>query len=210
MAIKAQTAYLSAESARAAAKTISGATVANPVVVTATSHGYANGDVVYIDGVVGMTQINKRAFVVANVATNSFELKGVDGSAYSAYTSGGSAYKSTLTTVGQVKSVSGFDGQASEIDVTHLQSTAKEFLLGLQDFGNVSLDIFTDNTDSGQSLLRKLKESSTAAVYTLYLSDGKTAAFVAFVKQFSFSANKDEAVNSQISLRVTGYPAWFA
>lgn len=39
-------------------KTISAATAANPVVVTATSHGYLNGDEVFIDGVVGMTEIN--------------------------------------------------------------------------------------------------------------------------------------------------------
>ena len=40
-----------------AAKTISGATSANPVVITANSHGYDNGDEVRITEVVGMTQL---------------------------------------------------------------------------------------------------------------------------------------------------------
>ncbi|MBT3172789.1 MAG: hypothetical protein HN333_15325, partial [Rhodospirillaceae bacterium] len=36
---------------------ISGATQANPVVISATAHGYSNGDWVYISGVVGMTRL---------------------------------------------------------------------------------------------------------------------------------------------------------
>ena len=79
---------LSAESTYA----ISGATAANPVVITATAHGFSNGDTVYIDGVIGMTDLNGKTFTVANKATDTFELSGVDGSAYTAYSSGGTAY----------------------------------------------------------------------------------------------------------------------
>ena len=39
-------------------KTITGITQANPAVVTSNSHGYANGQEVYIVGVVGMTEVN--------------------------------------------------------------------------------------------------------------------------------------------------------
>ena len=37
-------------------KTITGATQADPVVITSNGHGYANGDEVYISEVVGMTE----------------------------------------------------------------------------------------------------------------------------------------------------------
>lgn len=75
-------------------KTISGITQANPAVVTATSHGYSNGDTVVISGVAGMTQVNGKTFLVADKTTNTFELQNVDGtdinsSAFSAYSSGG-------------------------------------------------------------------------------------------------------------------------
>jgi hypothetical protein len=56
-------------------KTISAITKANPAVVTATSHGYSNGDEVVISGVVGMTEVNGKRFLVANKTTNTFELK---------------------------------------------------------------------------------------------------------------------------------------
>jgi len=77
-----------------AAKNITGATKANPCVVTSNAHGYSNGDHVYITGVVGMTQLNGRRFKVANVAANTFELQttggtNINSTAYSTYVSGG-------------------------------------------------------------------------------------------------------------------------
>lgn len=71
------------------AKAISGATRANPVVVTANGHGFANNDRVYITGVVGMTQINNRQFTVSSVTANTFRLTGVNGSGFSNHVSGG-------------------------------------------------------------------------------------------------------------------------
>ncbi len=64
-----------------------------PVTVTATAHGYANGDIVILNAIGGTTQLNGKSFVVANKTTDTFELSGVDGYAYGAYTSGGTACK---------------------------------------------------------------------------------------------------------------------
>jgi len=77
-------------------KTITGATAANPVVITSNSHGFTNGQEIYIDNVGGMTQLNGRQFRVANVTTNTFRLKNLfnenlNGSSFTAYTSGGTA-----------------------------------------------------------------------------------------------------------------------
>src|SRR3990167_3419315 len=71
--------------------TITAATAANPVVITAAAHGFLNGDEVEINGVVGMTEINGRRFIVSNKAANTFELLGTNGTGYTAYTSGGIA-----------------------------------------------------------------------------------------------------------------------
>jgi hypothetical protein len=79
-------------------KTISGATQANPGVITATSHGYSNGDHVIISSVVGMTELNGKTFKVANKTTNTFQIQDVDGNnvnttGYTAYGSAGVANK---------------------------------------------------------------------------------------------------------------------
>jgi hypothetical protein len=69
--------------------TITGATQANPCVITSPAHGLTNGDEVFIDNVGGMTQLNGNKYIVNVITANDFELVGVDSTAYTAYTSGG-------------------------------------------------------------------------------------------------------------------------
>lgn len=70
---------------------ISGVTNANPAVVTDTAHGYSNGDIVTINNVQGMTQLNGNTYTVAGVAANTFQLSGIDSTAFGVYTGGGKA-----------------------------------------------------------------------------------------------------------------------
>ena len=70
--------------------TITGVTKANPAVVTTSaSHGFANGDQVQIQDIVGMTQINNKLFTVEGVTSTTFQLKGEDSTGYTTYSSGG-------------------------------------------------------------------------------------------------------------------------
>lgn len=59
-------------------KAISSSTNATPIVVTATSHGFANGDLVFIDGHTTNTAANG-FWKIANQAANTFELTRPDG-----------------------------------------------------------------------------------------------------------------------------------
>ncbi len=77
---------------------ISGATAADPVVITSSAHGLADSDLVSISGVVGMTEINAKTYYakVTGYSTTTFGLYSdsaltttVDGSGYTAYSSGG-------------------------------------------------------------------------------------------------------------------------
>ena len=72
-----------------ASATISGATQANPCVVTATAHGLSTGDRVQISGVSGMDELNGGVFIVTSVDADSFSLDGVNSTNFGAYTSGG-------------------------------------------------------------------------------------------------------------------------
>lgn len=78
-----------------AAGTITAITQANPGQVSVAAHGYSNGDVVKITGVVGMTQVNDLYFTVTVVNAGAFTI-GVDTSAYTAYSSGGSSFKTLV------------------------------------------------------------------------------------------------------------------
>lgn len=94
-------------------KPITAITKANPGVVTATGHGFSNGDVVIIRGVVGMTEVNRTKYIVSGVVGDTFELTtaaagaDVDTSGYTTYISGGEVRKC-------VTSVSGLDHLVGE------------------------------------------------------------------------------------------------
>jgi hypothetical protein len=73
---------------------ITGITKAIPAVVTSTAHGFADGDIVFISGVGGMTEVNGNYYKVANKAANTFQLTStagvnIDSSNFTTYTSGG-------------------------------------------------------------------------------------------------------------------------
>ena len=68
---------------------ITGATQADPVVITASSHSRATGDQVRITGIVGMTELNGQDFVITVINANSYSLDGEDGTSHTAYGSAG-------------------------------------------------------------------------------------------------------------------------
>jgi Flp pilus assembly protein TadG len=77
-----------------ASKVMTGVTRANPAVVTSAAHGLVTGDKVWISGVVGMTQLNNKPFIVGTTTANTFQLRNLnntnhDSSTYTAYSSAG-------------------------------------------------------------------------------------------------------------------------
>jgi len=89
---------LPSRAASSASVAITGATQANPGVITAVAHGRAVGDPVYIEGVGGMTQLNGNEYLVNTAPTaDTLTLKTLDGTpinttGYGAYTAGGTLY----------------------------------------------------------------------------------------------------------------------
>lgn len=77
------------------AKAITGATNANPIVITSASHGRITGEKVTITGVLGNTAANATLATIVVINANSFSLTGVAGNG--AYTSGGVVAASVLS-----------------------------------------------------------------------------------------------------------------
>lgn len=209
---KTQQAYLSVSTAEAAADVITGITLASPGVVSSTAHGISAGAIVRIADVVGTLQVNNRAFVAGAVAANTLELKSVDTTNYTAYVSGGNMYAQTMLEVGFNREMGGFDGEAPDVDVSHLRSIEREFLLGLPDPGNFTMALWVPSTaDTSQARMRKLKELSTAAAFSLTLASGQVAAFMGLVKSFQLQPlATDGAVAASVSIRLRSALAWFA
>lgn len=185
-------------------KTISGASLANPAIITATAHGFNNGDSVVISGVAGATWANG-TWSVQFVTANTFAI-GFNSTALAAYTSGGTATANTYSALGNAKTFSGLDGQASELDISNFASAGKEFLLGLYDGGQMQIDVDIDNSDAGQVACRTAQQGSNKKTFKVILPAGTTPniSFSGFVKKFSMSGGVDKALSGQLVLRISG------
>lgn len=105
--------------------------------------------------------------------------------------------------VSEVKSF-GFQGDRNEIDVTSLDSTAKEYRLGLQDFGALNFEAQWVTSDPGQVLLVAAKASPDPYDFKIVYPDGTTDFFRALVKQWNKSGAVDGVLMAQGVIRVTG------
>lgn len=61
----------------------------SPVTLTVPGHGLSSGDLVWVEAVGGMTQLNDRMFEITVVNASTISLNGVNGNAFTEYTSGG-------------------------------------------------------------------------------------------------------------------------
>lgn len=89
-------------SKNAATANVSGATQANPCVITTSSaHGFDTGDTVTFSSVGGMTELNALpATAITKINATSFSLNGVNSTAYGAYTSGGTVTRANTSASG--------------------------------------------------------------------------------------------------------------
>lgn len=203
-AISAQGTTFSISGSAGTAKNVTGLALGFPTIVDSAAHGFSNGDVVTFASLAGNTTLNGVTAVVKNVTTNTFAVD-VDTTGGSAWTSGGTATPTTWTQVNNVVSFKGFDGQASEIDKTDLSSVAKEFALGLQDFGHFTFDVNKDFTDPGQVACDAAKASGTLKSFRLLAPNGKTATFSGYVKNSPLDGGVDQLLKTGgVQIRITG------
>lgn len=126
------------------------------------------------------------------------------GSKFSVDTADDGAADPTWTPVKNVKSYSGFDGTATVLDTTDLDSEAKEKLLGLMDNGNFSIDINTNMTDPGQTALKAAQKSQAMLQFKLDTPDGYSYTFNGQVQSFPLSGGVDAVMATTVQMTISG------
>ena len=185
-------------------KTITGISAANPAVVTATAHGLATGDVVTIAAVVGMTQVNGQSYVVKNLTASTFSLIGCDSTAFTAYTSGGTATPYTFVESNEHKSYTVSPGQASDIDKTTMISIAKEFGVGLSDTGTFDVELNYVEADVAQVEMKIALLDSSERWFRIVKRNGGISARKGSVRSLSESGAVDGVFTGSLSVRLSG------
>lgn len=209
-AISAQGTTLKIATGSGGAKTITAVAVGYPTILTSAAHGFVAGDYVTMSsGFTGAnaSALNGKSYTVLYATTNTFAVaENTTGLTITAGTA--TATPTTFTQVNNFKSMNGFDGQASEIDVTNLSSTAKEIRLGLVDFGQIQFEMDHDNTDAGQAALLSNYNAGTSKQFQMTLPNANVATFTAFVKQFTKTLGVDQVVKGNVALRISGSVTW--
>jgi len=111
-----------------------------------------------------------------------------------------------FTPIAKITDFSAFSGSASVIDTTNLDSTAKEKLMGLQDFGQVSINFLVIPNDAGQVALETAKASRSLKNFKLQLNDtdNTTYAFSGFVISKPLNGGVDAAVTGSATIEISG------
>lgn len=116
----------------------------------------------------------------------------------------------TYTPINCTTTVNMEDGESADIDVTCLSSDAKEYLVGLQDSGSLSLDLNVVFGDAGYVLMQTAKASGDLVGFQIELkkegaeTTGRTFTFEGFVKSLPFTGAVDSAITGTASVRISG------
>lgn len=206
-AVSSQLSNLQINTATAGAKTITAAAVGNPTIFTSAAHGLSNGDVVALAALVGtISPMNGLTLIVKNKTTNTFAVD-FDSTGL-AYTSGGTATPQTWTSIANVKSFNGMDGSAAVIEVSNLQSAAKEKRMGLQDEGQFSITLDLDPADAGQLAMLAARTAQALKQFKLTLPTANTATFTGFCKKVTAQGGVDAVLGRSVDIEITGPVTW--
>lgn len=184
---------------------ITAVTKANPAVVTEVGHGRADGDVVTIQSVVGMTELNGGLFIIDVLSADTYALVGVDSTGYTTYTSGGEVNGGTFSNFCELTGYNRSGGSSPEIDATTLCSTEQEFELGLSDAGTTQLDFnFAPRTAIQLQLTALDKSKEKTAIRIVLPNNGGVMTQLGFVQQTSEQAGNGTLWTASVTIRNTG------
>lgn len=108
----------------------------------------------------------------------------------------------------EIRDFQGPQGTSPEVDVTSLDSTAREKISGLKDNGSFTANMnWVPNNLQHQGLIND-QESRVRRWYRLTFSDGTLAEFIGFVTSTSTTGAVDQVVSMALSVSISGAIEW--
>ena len=177
-------------------KAITGITQANPGNVTAVGHGFATGDVIIIEGVVGMTQVNSRYYTITVTGANNFTI-GVDTSAYTAWSSAGISSPRNLlpTAVAFYESRLAYGGSGA-------YPAGFWFSRAPSSTGATRYDDFTTGTDADHSVQNAIAQDEVNKILWMSATDRFLAAGT-FGSVVKITGSPEDSAIAPDSIKVT-------
>lgn len=112
----------------------------------------------------------------------------------------------SYTKISEINSFNGPGGSGQVIDVTDLDSTAIEKIMGLHDEGQLTFEINYIPSDTQHAALRTARAGKTLTPFQLIFTDaGETQwAFNAYVTGFTVSGGVNSPIKASVTLEITG------
>lgn len=156
-----------------AAKPVTAVSKANPGVATSAAHGMANNTVGYFNNVSGMVQLEKQACRLKNVATNTFELQGLNTSQYSDFVSGEFINVLTWQTLAEATSYRFGGGSAEKLNATRLIDIVTQEELGNLPADALNLGLLAQDTPSAaMQLFESAVQTQGICIVRITLGNG--------------------------------------
>lgn len=123
---------------------------------------------------------------------------------------GDGADPEVFTLIAEISTFTGPSEKAKAIDVTNLDSQAKEFINGLMDPGEVSFEGNYVASDTAQRGLRADLVGRVKRNFKMLLTDDPTTpttiTFTAVITDFSIKGGADDKISFSATLKISGTP----
>lgn len=156
------------------AKPITGISNANPAVASAAAHGFANGSLVEITS--GWSRLNGQIFRVANQASGTFELEGLDTTDQKYFPTGSAAGSARLITqwtqISQILEFGTSGGEQQFANYSFLEEDFERQLPTVTSAQSITIGIADDPALPGYKALKEASASRKNRALRLTLPDG--------------------------------------
>jgi hypothetical protein len=127
-----------------------------------------------------------------------------------ALSSYGTEFYAAGVLIGEVTSISVGGSSLTEIDITSLTSTDKEYIMGALESGNITVDFFAPaDFASIQSVIQPISGDTVASVFNSYFAGAQlTATANGICTNLSISAEQDGAVQASSTIKLTTAITW--
>jgi len=199
------------QSALAAAITLTAITKASTGVVSSVAHGLSNGDLLYLE-VQGMRQVNDRVVRVANKTNDTFELEGIDTTAFDTFSSG-TAQKITFgTTISTATSISSSGGSFDFIDTTTIHDNSRTQMPGLPAASTFTFDNIWDVSDAGLLAMKTASDAQAKRAFKFtFGAGGQVMLFVGYVGANLLPGGQAQGlVTTPTTITMNGTPSYYA
>jgi hypothetical protein len=195
------------------AQVISGISKANPAVVTYVGADPANGDFVTLSDIIGMVELNDQVFRIANVigGSNTFELEGVDSTAFATFVSGNMSPLTFGVTMTTVQDVNSGGGEFQFADLTTIHDTLQKRIPTTASPFTMTLGCLFKPEDAAHIELEQANDTKSVRAIKVRWATGAKACWLAYVGASGIPTGQAQGVvKTNVNFEGQGKPRFYA